>query len=203
MKKIKAVIFDFGGVLSEEGFREGIMAIGAKNGVNPDNFFKIAEELIYQTGYVTGTGNESFFWNALREKTGITESNNELREEILKRFSVRPQMIFHVKKLKSLGMVIAVLSDQTNWLDEIEQREPFFQHFDYIFNSFHLKKSKREPSVFRDVSSIIGFQPEEVLFVDDNIENIKRAEKERLKVIYFKNIDSFEKEMEKLISGDA
>jgi glutamate-1-semialdehyde aminotransferase len=28
---IKAVMFDFGGVLAEEGFKEGLMAIGRKN----------------------------------------------------------------------------------------------------------------------------------------------------------------------------
>jgi putative hydrolase of the HAD superfamily len=36
---IKAVLFDFGGVLAEEGFREGLKAIGVKNGLDPDDFF--------------------------------------------------------------------------------------------------------------------------------------------------------------------
>ena len=29
---LKALLFDFGGVLAEEGFREGLKAIGTKNG---------------------------------------------------------------------------------------------------------------------------------------------------------------------------
>ncbi|MBM4128887.1 MAG: HAD-IA family hydrolase, partial [Nitrospira sp.] len=45
----------------------------------------------------------------------------------------------------------------------------------HIFNSFRLKKGKKDPSIFRDVCSKMGYRPDEVLFVNDNIENIKRA----------------------------
>ncbi|MDP3297552.1 MAG: HAD family phosphatase [Thermodesulfovibrionia bacterium] len=195
MRTLKAVIFDFGGVMADEGFREGLKTIGIKNRLDPENFFKTAEELIYQTGYIAGASDESTFWNTLREKTGISESDKELREEILKRFAVRTKMINLVKKLKSSGLITAILSDQTNWLDEINQRTPFFHHFDYIFNSFNLKKSKKDQSIFRNVCSAIGFKPEEVLFVDDNIENTKRALSAGLKVVHFKNMDDFEREI--------
>ncbi len=198
MKILKAVIFDFGGVMADEGFREGLKTIGIKNRLNPDNFFKIAEELIYQTGYIIGRTDESAFWNTLREKTGVTETDKELREEILKRFALRTKMINLVKKLKSFGLVTAILSDQTNWLDDINQKQPFYHHFDYIFNSFTLKKSKKDPSIFRDACYAIGFKPEEVLFVDDNIENIKRALSAGLKVVHFKNMDDFERELKKI-----
>ncbi|MBI4680305.1 MAG: HAD family phosphatase [Nitrospirae bacterium] len=198
MKILKAVIFDFGGVMADEGFRKGLKTIGIKNGLNPDNFFKIAEELIYQTGYITGTSDESTFWNTLREKTGVTETDKELREEILKRFALRTKMINLVKKLRSSGLATAILSDQTNWLDDINQKQPFYHHFDYIFNSFILKKSKKDPSIFRDACYAIGFKPEEVLFVDDNIENIKRALSAGLKVVHFKNMDDFEKKKKKI-----
>lgn len=172
---IKTVIFDFGGVLAEEGFREGLRAIGTENGLDPDDFYKTASELVYRTGYVTGTSDESAYWDSLREKTGITGSDRELTEEILKRFTLKERMIKFVEKLKSSGFTTAILSDQTSWLDEINQKTPFYHYFDHVFNSFRLKKSKKDPSVFIDVCSEMGFKPEEVLFVDDNIENIKRA----------------------------
>lgn len=192
-------MFDFGGVLAEEGFKEGLKAIAIENGLNPDNFFMISEVLIYQTGYVIGMSDESNFWNAVREKTGITESDKKLREEILKRFVLRPGMIRYVKEIKSAGLVTAILSDQTNWLNEINQKTPFYHLFDYVFNSFNLKKGKRDPSVFRDVCSAIGLKPDEVLFVDDNVENIKRALATGLRAIHFRGMDDFEKEIEKFI----
>ncbi len=182
---IKAVIFDFGGVLAEEGFREGLKAVAQKNGLNPDDFFRVAEELIYQTGYVAGISDESNYWDVLRGKTGIANSDRELREEILKRFIIRPEVIKYVEKIKSSGLVTAILSDQTNWLDEINQRTPFYHHFDYVFNSFTLKKGKRDPSIFRDVCLTLGLKPDEVIFVDDNMGNIERALSIGLRVVHF------------------
>ncbi|HET6515811.1 MAG TPA: HAD family phosphatase [Thermodesulfovibrionales bacterium] len=195
MARIKAVIFDFGGVLAEEGFRTGLTAIAEKNRLNPDDFFKTAEGLIYETGYVTGRCDESHFWNSLREKSGITASDEELREEILKRFRLRPEMMEAAEDLKSSGLIVAVLSDQTNWLEEINKQTPFSDCFDYIFNSFRTGKSKRDPSLFTDVSSTMGLLPGEMLFVDDNIENIKRASGVGLKTIHFRSREEFEKRL--------
>jgi len=196
---IKTVIFDFGGVLAEEGFREGLKAIGIQNGFDPDDFYKTASKLVYRTGYVTGTSDESAYWDVLRKNTGVTESDKKLKEEILKRFILRKDVIDLVEKLKSIGFVTAILSDQTTWLDEINQKTPFYHYFDHVFNSFRLKKSKKDPSVFIDVCSAMGFKPEEVLFVDDNIENVKRARGKGLKAIHFRDMDDFENKVRKYI----
>lgn len=196
---IKAVVFDFGGVLAEEGFKEGLKAIGEKNSLDPDNFYAVAGELIYQTGYVTGMAVESEFLNAVREKTGITGDDEELRSEILRRFVLRPAMFKYAEKLRSSGLITAILSDQTNWLDEINRKTPFFHCFEYIFNSFKLKKGKRDPSIFGDICSTIGLQPNEVLFADDNIDNIKRALGAGLNALHFRDIGSFQNEISTFI----
>jgi len=188
---IKAVIFDFGGVLAEEGFREGLMAIGKRNGLDPDRFFTIARELIYQTGYVTGSSDEAHYWDSLRKATGIRGRGKDYRREILDRFVLREKMITIVKGVGSRGLITAILSDQTNWLDEIDRRSHFYRHFDFVFNSYVLKKSKRDPSVFKDVCSIIGIMPREALFADDNIDNIKNAQATGMETILFRETGQF------------
>jgi putative hydrolase of the HAD superfamily len=198
---IKAVFFDFGGVLAEEGFRQGIKAIAEKSGLDPEAFFLVAEELMYQTGYVVGAGSEAAYWDALRKRTGITAADGELRGEVLKRFVLRQEMLDYADRLKSSGIVTSILSDQTNWLDEINAKTSFYQHFDHVFNSFTMNKSKKDQSIFRDVYLSLGFKPEEVIFVDDNINNIKRASAEGLNVIHFTGIGTFKKDIEKHI-GD-
>lgn len=196
---IRAVIFDFGGVLAEEGFREGIKAIGKKKGLDPDDFYNISSELVYVTGYITGGCDEHSYWNAVREKTGVKGEDQEFREEILKRFKLRPKMTAVVEKIKSSGFIVAILSDQTNWLDELDQRTPFHHHFDYVFNSFHLRKTKRDPSIFRDVCTSLAVRPEEALFVDDNFENIERAVSQGLRTIHFKGMSEFQIEIKKFV----
>jgi putative hydrolase of the HAD superfamily len=196
---IKAVLFDFGGVLTEEGFREGLKAIGRKNNLNPEEFFDVASDLIYTTGYVLGTTNESAYWDSIRRETGINGRDDDLRDEILKRFVLRPEVLQYVDEIKVAGLTTAILSDQTNWLDELNQKSPFFHHFEYVFNSFKLHKGKRDPSIFIDVCSAIDLMPEEVLFIDDNIDNITRAQSEGLKVIHFTDIENFAKNIKQHI----
>ncbi len=197
---IKAVMFDFGGVLADEGFRKGLKAIAERNGLDPDTFYRTAMELIYQSGYVTGRSYESSYWAVLREKTGITGSDEELRQEILKRFVLREKIIRVVEKIKSSGFITAILSDQTNWLDEINEKKPFYHLFDFIFNSYKLKKSKRELSVFRDVTTAMGLKPDEVLFVDDNPANIKNASDTGLRSIHFTDVEGFNREIDDMLN---
>ena len=68
---IKAVIFDFGGVLAEEGFRQGLKAIAKEKGFDPEDFYEMARELVYQMGYIMGSSDEHSYWDAIREKTGV------------------------------------------------------------------------------------------------------------------------------------
>jgi len=56
--KIHAVLLDFGGVLAEEGFQQGLYAIAEKFGLDRKRFFQLANEAVYNTGYVTGAASE-------------------------------------------------------------------------------------------------------------------------------------------------
>lgn len=193
---INAVFFDFGGVIAEEGFREGMMAIAGKKKLDEQSFFRTAEEIIYKTGYVTGKAKEKTFWDALSRETGVKEDYRRLRIEILRRFILRAGMLAVVEKIRDQGLVTALLSDQTNWLDEINGKKPFYDRFDYVFNSYVLGKSKRDTSVFRYVAKIIGVNPHLILFVDDNAQNIKRASEAGLRTIHFTSIEDFKAKLE-------
>ena len=193
---IKAVLFDFGGVLAEEGFREGLMAIAKKKNLDEQSFFGTAEDIIYKTGYVIGKAKEKVFWDALSKETGVKDDYRRLRLEILRRFVLRTEMLSLASKIRDHGMVVAILSDQTNWLDEINSKKPFYNRFDYVFNSYVLGKSKKDFSVFRDVAKIIGIKPHLILFVDDNSHHIKRASEAGLRTIHFTGIEDFKPQLE-------
>ncbi len=199
---VKAVIFDYGGVLAEEGFREGLKAIAERNRLDPEEFFRIATDLIYETGYVTGEGGETGYLDRLREETGIREGNGIVRDEILRRFVLRPDVIRYVEELKAEGFITAILSDQTDWLEELNDKDPFFHHFDYVFNSFRMGKGKRNPSVFGDVCLKIGLEAGETVFVDDNRDNVKRAAAAGLNAVLYTDLGEVKIEIERYLKRD-
>jgi len=188
---LKGVLLDYGGVFAEEGFREGLKAIGRVSGLSPDQIFEIGATLVYELGYVVGASDEAAYWNLLRDATGIKGTDEELRREILDRFVLREWMVPIVRSLKKKGLKVAILSDQTQWLDELDARDGFFKEFDAIFNSFYLGKGKKDPEVFSEVAARLGMQPSELVFVDDNPGNVERARSKGLNVILFTDRESF------------
>jgi putative hydrolase of the HAD superfamily len=192
---IQAILFDFGGVLADEGFREGLMAIARANGLPEQEFFQKATERVYETGYVVGKTDEASYWADLRQSTGIDGSDQSLRSEILSRFLLRSWMIEVVKALKARGFIVAVLSDQTQWLDELDLQHGFFQHFDKVFNSYHMGKGKKDPTIFREVVASLNVEPSAALFIDDNPGNVTRAKSEGLHAILYRDKDSFMAEL--------
>ena len=174
---LKAVLIDFGGVFAEEGFRIGIRKIAEQSNVDADRAENDAFDLVYSTGYVLGKCNEEAFWKALKEATGITGNNQEFREIILKEFTIRPWFPNIITKLRDQGLIVCLLSDQTDWLDKLNDRHNFYQLFDQIFNSFYTGKSKSDPGIFDDVANSLGLSPGDILFVDDYHGHIERAKR--------------------------
>ena len=198
---IEAALFDFGGVIADEGFRNGLHAIAVANGLDPEEFFDLARELVYSTGYLTGRVDEQVYWDALREKTGISGNDADLRDTILRGFVPRTWMIDVIGQRRDRGVRLFILSDQTNWLDELEERYHFFPMFEKVFNSFHTGKSKRDPSLFHDVLSTMSLSGEQVVFVDDTCEHIAMARGLGLQTIWFREKKDFLEEIIRLFPG--
>ncbi len=172
---LTTIFFDYGGVLAEEGFTLGLAVIARENNLDPAPFFHTATETIYACGYVTGNSTEHTYWQLLRDQTGIQGEDRALTETILSRFTLRPKMLAAVRALRKQGLNPVIVSDQTDWLDRLNQRQPFFHEFSQVFNSYHLGKTKREPSLFTDILSALKVEPQQALFVDDNQGHIDRA----------------------------
>lgn len=170
---IDAAIFDYGGVLAEEGFRDGFTAIARERGLDPEGLVRAAADIAYR-GWVVGTADEAGFWAALAAQ-GVTGDPAQLRREILSRFTLRDWIPPLLTRLAGAGLTLAVLSDQTNWLDELEQRDRFFHLFDVVANSYRLGKCKRDGTVFTDMVDRLGIAPGRALFIDDNPGNVERA----------------------------
>jgi len=181
---IIAVLFDFGGVLAEEGFRDGLKVIARQHGVEAEPFYRAARRAVYETGYVLGKGTEAGFWDYLRRDYPITRDDRALSEAILARFQIRPALFEAVHHLRTEGVVCAILSDQTDWLERLDRRLDIFGRFDRVYNSYRLGKGKRDPTLFNDVVADLNVPPGQVLFLDDTEEHIRTARTRGLRVCH-------------------
>jgi len=196
---IRAVLFDFGGVIATEGFRDGLHAVARRQGLDPGELVRIGMDAIYDSGYITGRGSETGFWGMMRQRSGLAGTDGELTAGILTSFAVRPRMLEAVRRLRRMGIVTVILSDQTDWLERLDERDDFYREFDQVFNSYRLGKGKRDPEIFADVVALLGIEAGESLFVDDIPANVERSITRGVRGLLFENEEEFLAELERLL----
>jgi putative hydrolase of the HAD superfamily len=189
---IKAVLLDYGGVIAEEGFRNELVVMAREQRLDPRKMLDVARREVYETGFVLGWGDEQTFWASMREGTGLRGGDAELTKRVLDSFVLRPWIIERVRQWRTQGYVTGILSDQMHWLDWLNERDHFFQYFDHVFNSYHLGKGKRNPSLFYDIAERLALAPGEILFVDDLRSNVERARAAGWQAILYTDQASFE-----------
>jgi putative hydrolase of the HAD superfamily len=197
--KIRAVLFDFGGVLAEEGFRNGLLQLAVEQGLSED-LPQQGMRAVYDSGFVLGRGTAGDFWALLKARTGLSGDDDALSRRLLDGFVLRPSMLELVRRLRRAGFTTGILSDQTDWLDALDARHRFFAAFDHIYNSYYLGRGKRDPSAFRQVADDLGLDPAAVLFVDDDAGNVERARAAGLHAIHFVDRAGFSAALERLLS---
>jgi putative hydrolase of the HAD superfamily len=122
MSDIKAVIFDYGGVLAEEGFSNGLQALAKEQKLAVDDMTIEGMRAVYDSGYVLGKGTEADFWSLLRERTGLCGHDQDLKTRIIEGFVLRPAMLELVVKLKNwISSRLSLVTRPTGWMSSIEE----------------------------------------------------------------------------------
>jgi putative hydrolase of the HAD superfamily len=198
-QSIKAVLLDYGGVIAEEGFQNGLRAMAREQGLDITTMMDVARQGVYESGFVLGRGTESEFWALMREATGLGGSDAALTKRVLEGFVLRPWLIERVRQWRAQGYIIGILSDQMHWLDWLDERDHFFEYFDHVFNSYHMGKGKRDPGLFYDIAEQLALAPAEILLVDDIKSNVERAQAAGWQTIHYVDKASFLEMIEKLL----
>lgn len=197
-QSIKAVLLDYGGVIAEEGFQNGLRAMAREQGLDVNTMMDVARRSVYESGFVLGWGTESAFWGSMREGTGLRGSDAALTKRVLEGFVLRPWLIERVRQWRAQGYITGILSDQMHWLDWLNERDHFFDYFDHVFNSYYLGKGKRDPGLFYDIAEQLALSPAEILFVDDIEGNVKRAQAAGWQAIRYLDKASFQETIDRI-----
>ncbi len=186
-------------MLAEEGFRNGVKALAAEQGLDIEAMPREAMRAVYDSGFVLGTGSEADFWGMLRARTGLQGDDATLSRRILDGFVLRPWMLELVDRLREAGFKTGILSDQTHWLDQLDAQQHLFGHFDYVFNSYYLGKGKQDPTLFEELRHTLGLAPEAILFIDDDPGNVARARAAGWQTILYRDRQTFVRQLRQLL----
>ncbi|GAB4352602.1 MAG: hypothetical protein Kow0073_08390 [Immundisolibacter sp.] len=198
---MRAVIFDFDGVVAERGFRAALRALAGRRALDYPPLPGLAMQALIDSGYVTGRGSEQAWWQLLQERLGPLGDCGQFRGELLAASRVRPWQLALAARLATAGHVTAVLSDHTDWLDEIEHAQPFAHAFGRVFNSYYLGACKRETAAFTAVLEALDVAPAQAVFIDDNPDNVARAAALGITGIVYREREAFVADLECALGG--
>ena len=171
---IKAVIFDWGGVLIEnptEGilqYSREVLGIGA--GCMLGAYRKLIPYL--QEGRIT----EEEFWKGVRRRTGAKgKLPASLWLEAFEHSYVEKDDVFAVaRELHASGCRTGILSNTEKPARPVMTGEPY-RIFDPIVLSWEVGSSKPQRKIFEVLIETLALPPSDILFVDDVEANIQAA----------------------------
>ncbi|AEE16778.1 HAD family hydrolase [Treponema brennaborense] len=179
---IKAVIFDYGNVISVTQTGDYTKEMEAMTGVPAAVFKTVYDRFRFEFDRGTITGAQMYA--QLLEAEGYRElaANTELMSKIalLDMQSWRP---FHQDVtewglgLQKQGFKLGILSNMPcEFLACYGKDIPLFTAADYACFSCNVRLIKPEPAIYHDALAGLNVQPEEAVFFDDIAENIKAAQ---------------------------
>lgn len=161
---IKAVLFDFGGVLSASGQRGFIaQTIGALYDVPPESL-DIGE---WHHRLRTGRGDEHEFFDALNEQYGKQITREQYLAKSQAALRPIPEVYALARTLRERGIVTGILSNIFRMDAERLREAGMYDGFDPVILSFEEGYSKPDPELYQIALRKTHTQPAELLFVDD------------------------------------
>ena len=185
--KIKAIIFDFFGVICPE-----VASSWFKNYFPPEEIKGLMKK--YCEPGDRGEMSYSEFLKALAELTG--QKSKDVEKEMATYIIINKKLVALIKKLKN-KYKLAICSDATEeFISKIISDNKLSVLFDTIVISSVEKIDKPHPEIFYITLRKLGVNPEEALFIDDHIENVKAAKKIGINSILFTSTKDLEHELE-------
>ena len=178
---IKAVIFDYGNVISQTQTGDCAEQMEAMTGVPADVFRTVYDRFRFEFDRGTITGAQMS--RQLLEADGYHQlaADQQLMEQIARLDMeswrpVRQDVTDWGLSLKASGLRLGILSNMpTEFLASYEDEIELFKAAHYACFSCRVGLIKPEPAIYHDVLKGLGVEPQEAVFFDDVAVNVEAA----------------------------
>ena len=198
MNEIKAVLFDYGMVLSGPPLASAWEKMKTINGVDEDRFRPAywAHRHAYDRGTYTGEQ----YWEKVAADAGVTvdhtqvaaliDADNELWTDL------NPPMVEWAHQLQRAGIRTGILSNLgDHMMHGLLAKFPWIANFYHRTWSHLLKIAKPELEIYRHAAEGLETPAANILFIDDREENIAAAIESGMQAIRYTDHPTFEREM--------
>jgi len=200
---IKAIIFDLGGVVVELDFSrffKDIIEISPLNTPNSSLLLEFWRQSdIYHQGKIS---NKEFYSQACEllqtcalNQEQFFDSFNSVISHVKEDFLV---LIKNLKEQNNIKLLCLSNVNSSHWHYLLEQNKEIVELFDELILSFEVHLTKPDPRLFKLAIQKAECKPEEIVFIDDGLNNIRSARELGINGIKFTNLENLINELKSL-----
>lgn len=192
---IKAIIFDYGGVLTVNA---DLRAFGRFYAPKFNKDPELFAELIVTTWQKAKVNkiDSGLFWQSLANYVGVKKE--DVRKALMNYSGFKPDVLNLIKKLGK-NYKLGLLSNQIeDWLEEVIKEHGLNKIFDLIVTSYGAKIAKPDISIFKEIIKKLNVNADECIYVDDMEKNIPPAKELGMRTILFKDVSQLRTELNKI-----
>ncbi len=196
---IKNIIFDLSEVIIS-GFHKTEEIIEKNTNIKAEKFLakrREVEEIFLEA--MRGKYTEDEYLEALIENTNWNVNKEIIKKSIRQNLDTRVEgTIKIVEKLKEKYKLILLSDHIKEWVEYILNTNKELEIFKHKYFSYEYGMLKEDEGTFKYILEKEKILPSETIFIDDNKDNIKMANKEGIQGIVFENAKQLEYELKKM-----
>jgi len=172
-EEINYLVLDLGGVLVHDPMNEFFAEadrLSSRSRREIINFYQT--ELRHPLW--SGALEEDSFWSEFLIYTDI-DDGSYLREYIQESLRLLPA-VARMKEIEEIAPLFALSNHRHEWIRPVLAEHDLDKCFEKVFISSEIGVVKPDPESIEYVLEALGAAPDEVLFVDDKLRNLKTAE---------------------------
>jgi epoxide hydrolase-like predicted phosphatase len=201
---IKAIIFDFGRVITAQKPLSLFRSYEEELGLDPDTINSIMFDSQAWQDTLLGRKTTEEFWHLIGPELGLKTADevNRFRRRYHADETINEAVLDLIRKLHG-RYKLAILSnsppDLTRWLVDWEMRDLF----EVVFCSGDEGMIKPDPAAFELTLERLGVEPGEAVFIDDTPEHVEAARKLGIQGIIFTTAAALKDDLKKILGFDV
>ena len=192
--KIRALILDYGGVISQPQNPENVNTILQCLGQDYDDFMQVYYDL--RVGYDNGQLSGQEYWVKVLQHYGLDPNGFDLsrfiQEDVNSWTHLNESMLQFITENKNRIPKLAMISNMVDdTLVFMRRHYDWLDLFDELIFSCEVGVNKPEREIYEICLRKLNISPHECLFVDDSRINVKGAKDSGMRAIQFNNFSQF------------
>lgn len=210
VRPVGAVVFDFGGVIIT-AITVGIATLAARSGVEPRAMLEVLigpDETGDHPWHRAERGEMAVtdIQAALAthaSSAGIALAGDEIETLLAGGYTINEAVVARIRTLRAEGVRTGLLTNTFAEFRPTLERDLDLSLFDAVVESYAVGSRKPEPAIYEAMTSALGVEHGEIVYLDDFAQNLGPAEELGWRIIHVGDVAAALVELDGLIAAAA